>query len=113
MYEVTSQTISEQYKADNVPPKEWEFRLLTGNTGKLTISDPLLDSRERAEERAKSEFLKNSYKLNTVTVKTYRTDIKLNDILRVRGLPYLVKDIQTVITDRSIVNSIRMVRYEV
>lgn len=111
MYTVTSQTISEDYKAESTPLGEWKFQIENGNTGEMNISDPLLDSEALAQERAKSEFLKNSYKLNEVRFATHRTDLIKNQTISVYGLPYLVKSISTVVTALSVRANIRAVRY--
>ena len=112
MYSVSSSTITEDSKANEVPLQEWLFQISNGNTGKLVISDPLLDTTASATERAKSEFLKNSYKVRSVTFSTYRTDIEKNMTINVRGLPYLVKSIGTSINQTSIKTLIKAIRYE-
>ena len=112
MYEATSQTISEDYKAENTPSEEWKFQIDNGNTGEMTISDALLETEALAEERAKSEFLKNSYKLQEIRFGTYRTDLYKNQTINVKGLPYLVKSVSTAINKTSIKTGIRAVRYE-
>jgi len=112
MYEVTSQTITEDFKAVSVPPIEWKFQISNGNTGEMVVSDPLLDTIEAATERAKSEFLNNSYKLKEVRFSTYRTDFTKNQVINIEGLPYLVKSIGTQIDATTIKTTIRAVRYE-
>ncbi len=112
MFTARSQTMSEDYKSEAVPLKQWKFQISNGNTGEMVVSDPLLDTEERAEERAKSEFLKNSYKLKEVRFGTYRTDILKNQIINVRGLPYIAKSIVVNTNMVSIKNTIRAVRYE-
>lgn len=113
MFSAFSQTVNENYKAENTIPYEKRFQIANGNTEELTISDPLLDYDEAAEERAKSEFLKNSYELREVRFKTYRTDFFINQTIRVGGLPYLVKGIAIGIDSKKITSSIRAVRYHV
>ena len=112
MYEVASDTISEDYKASEVPLAEWKFQITNGNDGAIIISDPLLDTVEAATERANSEFLKNSYKTREIRFATYRTDFTKNQTINVQGLPYLIKGITTQINDKSIKTTIRAVRYE-
>lgn len=119
MYEVTSQTIRQEdiEKLDNIsveenPLKEWKFKIGNGNTGSITIADPLLDTYASAEERAMSEFLRNSYSRTDVEFTTYRTDFYKNMVINVKGLPYLVKSIQTSIDAATIKTKIRAVRYE-
>jgi hypothetical protein len=111
MYEIESQTITEGYKQSNVPVRRWNFQINNGNTGETNISDPLLDTEERAEERAKSEFLKNSYSLHEIRFKTYITNLKLNQIVRIKGVPYIIKNIDITV-DNQHKADIRAVRYE-
>lgn len=112
MYEVNSYTISEDYKAEETPLSEWKFQISNGNTGEVLISDALLDSEELATERAKSEFIKNSYKHITINFSTYRTDFDLNMIINIYGLPYIIKSINTHVDEASITTNIGAVRYE-
>lgn len=112
MYEANSETITENYKATEVPLQEWKFQITNGNDGVIIISDPLLDNLTAATERAKSEFLKNSYKVREIRFTTYRTDFTKNQTINVQGLPYLIKGITTQADDKSIKTSIRAIRYE-
>lgn len=112
MYEITSQTITENYKAENVPVKEWKFQITNGNSGEMTISDPLIENEAIAKERAKSEFLKNSYKLNEISFSTHRTDIVKNMTISIYGVPYIVKSITTMVDAVSIKTKIKAVRYD-
>ena len=112
MYQVISQTITEDYKDSEVALEEWKFNITNGNTGEVTIIDPLLDTYALALERAKSEFLKKSYRLKEVKFNTYRTDFTKNMTINVRGLPYLVKSITTTIDKTTLKTTIKGVRYE-
>ncbi|MFA6691657.1 MAG: hypothetical protein WCR98_06740 [Saccharofermentanales bacterium] len=96
----------------NIPYQEWNFALSNGETAVQSITDRLINTAAAAEARAKSEFLKNGYRNKWVTFKTYRTDLSINQIINVRGLPYLVKDIQIMIDPVKIVSQIKAVRYE-
>ena len=111
-YKIESETITEETKATSVPLNEWKFQITNGNTGELVVSDPLLDTEVIATERAKSEFLKNSYAIRKIQFRTHRTDFVKNQTINVRGLPYLVKDIKTDITSTSIKTTIGAVRYD-
>jgi len=112
MFQITSQTITEDTKAELVPLIEWKFQISNGNTGEVVISDPLLDSYDRALERANSEFLKSSYKMREVRFGTHKTDFTKNEIINVRALPYLVKSISSAIDKVSVKTTIRGIRYE-
>ena len=112
MFTVDSETMTAEGKAGEVPVKKWKFQISNGNTGKVIISDPLLDSEARAEERAKSEFLRRSYAIKEVTFNTYRTDFEKNMIINIMGLPYIVKSIRTAIDSVSVKTNIRAIRYE-
>ena len=112
MFTVSSQTVTEDYKSSNTPSKEWKFAIANGNTLEITISDALLDSESLAEERALSEFLKQSYRINEVRFKTLLTNLELNQTINVLGTPFLVKGLNTTVTKTSIKTSVRAVRYE-
>ena len=112
MYEVNSQTITEDYKAEVTPLKEWKFQITNGNVGELNISEPLIDTEALATERARSEFLKNSYKLNEIRFSTFLTNIVKNMTINVYGIPYIVKSISTQIDSVSIKTTVRAIRYE-
>jgi len=112
MYKGTSQTITEEGKAKSVPLKQWKFNLANGKDGTMTVSDQLLDNATAAEERAKSEFLKNGYKMQEVQFSTHRTDLRKNDSIKVRGVNYLIKGKSTQINSVSMITTIRAVRYD-
>lgn len=105
-----SSDISKMNKdADNV---EFEFIRETGYSGSMSISDELLDTEARAKVRAESEFLRNSYRKKEVVFKTHLTNLNINDVIEVDGLPYLVKRVGILINQKSIVCEILGVRYE-
>jgi len=112
MYKISGQAVSEDTALEEVSALEWKFQIDNGNVGELAISDELLDTELLATERAKSEFLKNSYKLNEIQFTTYLTNITKNMTINVYGVPYLVKSINTVITPITIKTSVKAVRYE-
>lgn len=95
-----------------IPHFTQKFQLENGQIGAMAITDIFINSSTVAQERAKSEFLKNGYKSRWVDLRTYRTDFDLNDVIIVRGLPYLIKSISTVSTSVSTMSNIRGVRYE-
>ncbi len=104
--------MTEDYKAETVPLFIRKFQIPNGNTGEVVISDPLLDSDERAEERAMSEFLKKSYSLRVVRFETHLSNFTKNQTINIWGLAYLVKGINTSISKVSIKTNIRAIRYE-
>lgn len=109
---ITSATSSEVslYSTNNT--KEFEFKLDNGKEGIITVSDPLLDSSERAEARAKSELLQNGYRKKEISFTTYRTDIGLNNIIKIKGILYIVKNLITYINNSSIKTQVVALRYE-
>ncbi len=112
MLSATSYTISEIQKSTEVPLLEWKFQIENGNTGEITISDPLLETEALAQERAISEFLDKSYKIKQVSFTTYRTDLHIGDIINVRGLPYRIKSVTTSINKVTMKATIKAIRYE-
>ncbi len=90
----------------------WSFDISNGNTGVMSISSPLLNTEERAEEAAMSAFLKNSFALNPVNFSTWVTEHFLNKVIKVGGLNYLVKSITTTGDDTKIVTTIIGERYD-
>lgn len=73
--------------------KSWSFEIQNGNTGIMTVVDPLLDNIDRARARALSEFLKNSYANNSMSFTTWLTTLYQNEVIEVGGMPYLVKSV--------------------
>jgi hypothetical protein len=92
--------------------KSWLFEIDKDNSGTIKISEPLLSDRYKAEERARAEFLINSYASIDIEFKTYRSDIGLNDILNINGLPYLVKGISASVDKEKIIFGYLCRRYE-
>ena len=88
------------------------FELEGGGDGIRKINEPLLKTQTLAELRAKREFLKSGYTQRICTFKTYRSDIKLNDIISVKGLKYKVVQVQISSDDKKVIFSIKGVRYE-
>ncbi len=92
--------------------KVWRFEVNNGNSGEMSVQDPLLDTEDRSRERAMSEILKNGYANNSFQFRTYRTDLVINQIVNIYGVPYLVKNIATAIDDTKMVSSITVKRYD-
>lgn len=112
MITVRSSQITEEEKRDSVPPLQWKFIINNGNKEELTVSDAFLDTEAAAKERALSEFIKNAYKTREINFKTLRTDLFINKTINVRGLPYLVKSVDIVVSNVSMYSNIKAVRYE-
>ncbi len=90
----------------------FSFEIDRDLTGTLYISNELLNTKESAEECATSAFLDNSFCIIQMTLKTYLTDISLNDIINIAGLPYFVSNITTSGDEKQIFTSIGVTRYE-
>ena len=91
---------------------QWIFTLEGGGPGELVITDELFLNEEIAEQRAKAEFLEKGHKKINVSFATWRTDIKVGDIVRIEGLPYLVLRTHVFWRKGEIGSSIEAVRYE-
>ena len=90
----------------------WRFEIDRPNTGEMTIIDPLLDGEARAKQRAESEFLKNAYISKVIQFRTYRTDLELNQIVNIAGVPFLIKNLSFVEETDKIVATVTAKRYE-
>lgn len=114
MFIATSQTISKTLQDDLSPDeiKEFSFSVLTGNDGISHIQDELLDTEAAAEQRATAEFLKNGYRQKSVKFETYRTDLKINQEINVRGLWYKIKEMSIKFGSIAGTVTITAVRYE-
>jgi len=89
----------------------WRFILQSENTASMTVMDPLLNTRERAEERARAEFIRNSYPQRVTRFSTYLTDLRINDTISINGVPWLVKSLVYDVDDKSIVTTVEVHRY--
>jgi len=90
----------------------WRFKIDDPRGHKTAIfTNGLLNTEERAKERAMAEFLNLSYRAKRVTIKTPRTDIILNGVYKIGGIPYIAKDIQTSV-GASLLNTITFERYD-
>jgi len=92
--------------------KVYKFELTNGNIGEMNIEEELIDSEAIARERAMSEFLKNGYKKRQNSFKTYRTDIKLNSVIKIEGVGYVVKSIKYDWDAVKCIATVTGVRYE-
>ncbi len=90
----------------------WTFDIHNNNTGIMNISSPLLNTEARAEEAAMAAFLKNSFAINPVDFSTWVTDHFLNKVIKVGGLSYIIKSINTAGDDTKTVASISGERYD-
>ncbi len=89
----------------------WTFEIAKDLTGTLRIQDQLLNTSTKAKERAMSEMLKNSYTMAGFSFKTYLTDLSINDIVKIKGVNYLVKNISTGI-GKEMISEIGVIRYD-
>ncbi len=90
----------------------WSFDIDNGNIGIMNVTSPLLNTEEKAEELAMALFLKNSFAINPISFSTWVTDHFLNKIIKVGGLNYVIKSINTTGDDTKIVTSINGERYD-
>jgi len=90
----------------------FQFDINNGNTGVMNISNVLLDSHDKAEEASMAAFLHNSFAINPVDFSTYITNHFLNKVIKVGGLNYLIKSIDTSGNDTLISVNIRGERYD-
>ena len=111
MYTATSETITPEEEA-KIDPIVHKFELGTGNTESLTVTEPLLDTFDRAFERAESEFVKNGYRRREISFNTYLTNLVKNQLITVYGMIFIVKSLTTKINSASIVTTVKAVRYE-
>ena len=113
MLTATSTTMTETEKMRSAHPRSWTFQLFTSaEYTEVEIIEKLLDTQSKAEERARSEFLKTGYKKKEIRFFTYRTDLEKNQVINVYGMPYLVKSMTFTQNKQSIKAEIRAVRYE-
>lgn len=111
MYNVSSTDLDKSSLQKDI--KKWDFLFNGNNSGINTvIVEELLDSKDRASERAKSEFLKNSYAKREISFSTIRTDLQLNEVINVKGLPYIIKNLTTKCDVTKIVVQVKAIRYE-
>ncbi len=89
----------------------YTFEIDRDLTGTLKIRDELLNTEDRAKERAMSEMLNNSYIKKVISFKTYLTDISINDTINIKGQPFLVKSISASV-GKSIELDIGAIRYD-
>ncbi len=96
----------------STPPSGFRFESATGAGGLKKIFEPLLDTEIKAKPRAISEFLREGYIHKFITLTTWRTDLKLLDIILVHGIRYKIIDI-SIGSDKKVMKfKIRGMRYE-
>ena len=88
------------------------FELANGKTGEITVIEDLLDTEERAAQRAEAEFLENSYTIATCSFDTYITNFNLGQIISVRGLSYKIMSLSHTADEKKIVTHVEGERYE-
>lgn len=89
----------------------WQFDYPNGLEGKITVVSDLLDTEERAKQRAIAEFIIGGTEKNYIEFDTYRTDLKVGQVVRVEGQKYRVVSILTKTDQKTMISIIRGVRY--
>ena len=84
----------------------------TGLSGTISITSEFLDTDARASARALAEFVEGSFSVRSCSFQTYLTDIKVGDIVSVRGLSYKVTSVGIAVDAIKMVSSITGERYE-
>ncbi len=92
--------------------KAWRFVAPNGNAGEATITDSLLDTQWRAQERAEAELLENGYILNSFSFSTWRTDLEMLQIINIGGVPYKIIGMPANVDMKKLVFSITVKRYD-
>lgn len=92
--------------------KTWIFKLDDGGPKKITIVNALFENEAQAEQRAKSEFLEKGHKIKRVSFRTWRTDLRVGDIVNAGGLNYRIERVESFWSDGEIGSEIEGKRYE-
>lgn len=89
----------------------WEFEYNNGYSGVVTVSSDLLDTEERARQRAIAEFVNGGTKQRRIEFRTYRTDLRVGDIVRIDGAAYRVSSVVLKVSDKSMIATVQGVSY--
>ena len=89
----------------------WEFNIDDGGDDTVRVVNEFLNTEERATERAEAEMLEVAYQKKEISFTTTRTDLILNNIYNISGIPYIIKSIEYNI-GTSILCTIQCERYE-
>jgi len=90
----------------------WVFELNNGQYGSKEITDALISNEDIARQRANAEFLDGGYRKRFLSMTTFRTDISVGEVVRVRGLCYLVTSVNTKYGGGMLLSDVSAVRYE-
>lgn len=98
----------------NVKPEVqiWRFEIDKPNTGEMSITDPLLDTQDRSQQRAESIFLENAYITKQFTFRTYRTDLSLRQEVSIAGIWYKIINLTFNADKNKIITTVTIKRYE-
>lgn len=88
----------------------FKFTFKNGQKGIRKINNELLDTEERAKQRAIAEFVKASKK-ETCTFSTYITDIRVGDIVYIEGKSYKIIEKNVSYNIPEIIANYKGVRY--
>jgi len=89
----------------------WEFTFNNGYEGVTTITSELLDTEERARQRAISEFVQGGTKKKYIEFTTYRTDLLVGDHIEMGGLVYRLTNVDVRVSEKAAVSICKGVYY--
>ena len=90
----------------------FKFVINNGSQKEETIYGDFYDDFAVAEEKSVSVFVDKSLREKTCTFQTYRTDLKVGNIINARGLPYKITAVDIAETPESIISTVHGERYE-
>lgn len=91
----------------------YKYEIANGKKGSININEPLIDRDTVANARANAEFLNNGYTKRYIEFVTYKTNIKIYDIISVKGNSYRVISVTLNMNDKQITSTVKAVRYEI
>ena len=104
--------VSEEYCNLNNNGYEGLFEHDRGSE-QIIINDTLISDSTVAESRARAELIKGGYVERWIVITTVHTSgLKQNDIITVKGLNWIVKEITLNFTSPELKQTIKGVRYE-
>ena len=89
------------------------FTHTSTGTEQIIIKDNLLSDAIVAEARAKAEFLKGGYTERWIDIRSiYISGLKQNDIIKFKGINWIIKEISFDFKAPELIQTIKGVRYE-